>query len=92
MPTVLNHTTERRIDARSKCADPVEMFFSNPEPTVVTGTVVDKSHSGFRVEHDCASLSPGMELSYCRDREMGHARVVWTMVSGSHRVSGMVIL
>jgi hypothetical protein len=44
------------------------------------------------VKHECPSLDPGLEISYCRAGEMGHARVVWTMVAGSHRISGIVIL
>ena len=88
MPTAL----DRRIDQRSPCADPVEMFFSNPSPIAVSGTLVDQSPSGFRVKHECPTLDPGLEISYCRDGEMGHARVVWTMVAGSHRMSGMVVL
>jgi hypothetical protein len=83
---------ERRVAERSCCEGPVEIFFSNPEPTVVTGSLVDSSATGFRVRHDCRTLDPGVEISYCRRGEMGHARVMWTMIEGPHRVSGVMIL
>ena len=67
------------------------MFFFNPEPTAVRGRLLDANRTGFRVKHDCMTLNPGLEISYCRDGEMGHARVVWTMIAGSHRISGVMI-
>ena len=85
-------TAERRVATRMPASGPVEMFFANPMPMAVRGSLLDSSSTGFRVQHDCTTLDAGLEISYSRNGEIGHARVVWTMISGASRVSGVMIL
>ena len=83
---------ERRTQPRQASSGPIEIHFDNPVPAVTRGELLDTSATGFRVRHDCKFLEAGLRISFSRAGQTGRARVVWTLIEGSNRVSGLMIL
>jgi len=59
----------------------------------VRGTLIDRSPSGFRAQHDCAALTSGQVVRFrLRPALKGKARVVWTRILGDRVETGFLIL
>ena len=87
-----SRSPERRRVPRSPGSGRLKLQFENPVPAEVTAELIEVSSMGFRAAHDCASLDPGIEVTYQRDGGSGRARVIWTHVLDGRRMSGFLLL
>jgi hypothetical protein len=85
-------TPDRRSAARLAGSGQIELRFANPAPSVITAELVESSTSGFRAAHESGEIVVGLELDFRGNRSKGRARVIWTHVLGTQRVSGFLIL
>jgi len=84
---------ERRRSPRSPETGSVEITFGDPVRVTIEAELVEVSSMGFRAAHDCKTLEPGLEVHYRRSGALpARARVIWTHILGSRRVSGFLIL
>ncbi len=65
---------------------------SGASSLVVSASLVNLSESRFCASHSSKELSPGREVAFCHDIEIGVAKVVWTEVLGQETKSGFLIL
>jgi len=83
---------ERRATARIAAEGTLKISFENPSATTIEAQWIESSATGFRAAHSSKALEPGLEVSYESARGSGRARVIWTHVLDSHRVSGFLLL
>lgn|SRR6266436_7103991 len=87
-------TQERRRKPRRKTEGLVFLTAtaSGASSLVVSASLVNLSESRFCASHSSKELSPGREVAFCHDIEIGVAKVVWTEVLGQETKSGFLIL
>lgn len=78
----VRHEDQRR-EPRYPAHGAVEIRWSDPIPVIVRGSLVDTSHSGFRMSHNYAALEAGTIVDFTHDDNQGKARVVWTRLSST---------
>ena len=64
----------------------------NPRRLEIEGRLVDVSNSGFRMAHDCSSLTAGQFVEFSHVEAKGRARVVWTHIVSGAVESGFVVV
>ncbi|HEX2712689.1 MAG TPA: PilZ domain-containing protein [Candidatus Acidoferrales bacterium] len=83
---------ERRGKERQPAEGEVVIFFEDPEPVEVRGSLVDVSADGFRVSHQHRALCTGQRVTFHHAFAEGLAEVVWTRVLGNRAETGFLIL
>jgi len=84
------HIEQRREPRRTVKGD-VRFLFGDAQEA--RGTLLDRSASGFRAEHDCPQLTCGQLVQFrLGPSSRGLARVVWTRISGNRVESGFRVV
>jgi len=83
---------EKRREARRAASGTVRVKFTNPEPLEIDGKLMDVSISGFRMQHDCASLPSGQVVEFAHVEATGRARVMWNRIMGGGVESGFLVV
>ncbi len=85
---------DRRRFVRVAESAQVEISFADPVPVTVAGELTESSEEGFRVEHNCDELLPGLQVFMRRVTEPSprRCRVIWTHMQDGKRVSGCMFL
>ena len=84
---------DRRAVPRIPSSGLVEITFGDAVPMTIEGEMLEASERGFRAAHNSTLLEPGLDVFFRKSGEMpARARVIWTHVLGSRRVSGFLIL
>ncbi|HUJ20903.1 MAG TPA: hypothetical protein VLX58_05235 [Bryobacteraceae bacterium] len=94
---LVRHVEQRR-EPRWKAHG--EIWFSldegapaGPAPKEVLGTLLDRSSSGFRAQHDCKELMSGQLVRFrMKPSSGGRARVMWTRIIDDRVESGFLIV
>jgi hypothetical protein len=85
-------TDNRRRESRHAAREPVTMVVEAPLPCEITGTLMDRSPTGFRARYESPELQRGDRLHFrCKDGE-GSAVVIWTRIVGLTIEAGFRIL
>jgi hypothetical protein len=84
--------SDRRRESRAATGGEVLLTIEGARKVEVRARIMDQSPSGFRVEHDCADLSSGAEVTFHYHSVSGRARVVWTLILGPVKQSGFLVL
>lgn len=86
---------DRRADQRHEARRPgkgsVVVRWSSPGGQKIEGKLIDVSDSGFRMSHECSSLTAGLFVEFAHFEANGRARVVWTRIVGGKVESGFVV-
>jgi hypothetical protein len=94
-PSVTSLPIARGADKRREDRHPgkgkVVVRWVNPQRLEVEGRLVDVSASGFRMAHDCSSLTAGQFVEFSHVEAKGQARVVWTRIVSGTVESGFVV-
>lgn len=93
----VSRAQEQRREARFVAGGEVRFSFhelgAKPGSKEVRGTLMDRSASGFRAQHDCAELTTGQLVRFhLRGGSKGKARVIWTRILGDRVETGFFIL
>ncbi|HML16040.1 MAG TPA: PilZ domain-containing protein [Bryobacteraceae bacterium] len=83
---------EKRQEERRRANGFVRVTFFDPQQVDVTGRLIDVSQRGFRMEHQCASLSTGQVVEFSHAEASGRARVMWKRIMGERVESGFLVL
>jgi hypothetical protein len=83
---------DRRRDPRRPARGKIFMILKDSPETVIEGSLVDVSASGFRVACPIRSLRTGQEISAVYAGGRVRARVVWVRALGSRFEAGCVLL
>ena len=82
---------EKRREARYPGRGGVMVRPENPGVPIIQGRLLDVSASGFRMVHDCATLTAGQFVEFSHVEAKGRARVVWTRIFAETVESGFVV-
>ena len=82
---------DQRREERHAGEGNVVVRFVTPRRFEIEGKLVDVSHSGFRMAHDCSWLTAGQYVEFSHLEARGRARVVWTRIVGHTVESGFVV-
>jgi hypothetical protein len=85
-------TQEKRRETRYAASGKVRVKFTNPEPLEIDGKLMDVSNSGFRMAHDCASLTSGQVVEFAHVEATGRARVMWNRILAGGIESGFLVV
>lgn len=83
---------QRRRERRRPAAGQVILWVDDPAPLEIRGRLVDTSPSGFRAEHDCATLATGVQVRFQHGQKKGKARVMWNRIQGGGVESGFLVV
>ena len=83
---------EQRQEVRRPGKGNIVVRWSSPRPQQIVGKLVDVSDSGFRMSHDCSSLTAGLFVDFAHFEAKGRARVVWTRIVAETVESGFVVV
>jgi len=72
----------------------VEIAYADPLPATVEAILIESSEEGFRIQHECSELVPGLQIFMRRktEQEPRRARIIWSHVQDCKRVSGCFLL
>jgi hypothetical protein len=94
-PTISLRPGESGIDKRQEARRPgkgnVMVRWTNPRAQQVHGKLMDVSDGGFRMSHDCSSLTAGLYVEFAHFEAKGRARVVWSRIIAGAVESGFVV-
>jgi hypothetical protein len=90
-PTLAEIGAEKRREERHAGKGNVVVRWVNPQRLEIQGRLVDVSASGFRMAHDCSSLTAGQFVEFAHVEAHGRARVVWTRIVSGAVESGFVV-
>jgi hypothetical protein len=83
---------DRRSEERYETDGEVRFWFDDPVRHEVTGRLLDYSRSGFRAQHDYASLSSGQVVSFQHLLARGRAKVMWNRIADGNVECGFLVL
>jgi hypothetical protein len=83
---------ERRREPRESGGGEVLLTRTVPIASVIVGRLIDRSESGFRVEHSDATLESGQTVLFRHSYGSGRATVMWNRISGEAVESGFLIV
>lgn len=84
--------TEKRREPRGPGHGSVRIRWENPKPFEVEGRLKDYSPSGFRMRHSSHDLTAGQLVEFQHFASKGHARVVWTRITGDAVETGFLVV
>ena len=65
--------------------------WTSPGAQQIEGKLIDVSDGGFRMSHECSSLTAGLFVEFAHFEAKGRARVVWTRIVAGAVESGFVV-
>jgi hypothetical protein len=87
------HNPDRRKAPRSPSKGRLAIRFDDPAPERVEAELIESSSIGFRAAHDSKTLEAGLEVLCNFDGAKAvRARVIWTHVLGTRRISGFLLV
>jgi hypothetical protein len=94
-PTIIPMPTKSGVEKRQEARRPgngnVVVRWTNPRVQQVEGRLMDVSDSGFRMSHECSSLTAGQFVDFSHFEARGRARVVWSKIIEGMVESGFVV-